>query len=156
MYNKFMYSALQNAKHAGSIGEVPVGAVVVQNGKIIGNGWNRRESLCLPTAHAEIQAIEEAATYLKSWRLDGCAIYVTLEPCPMCAGAIWNARISALYFGAFDGVAGAICSVDEQYRHFAAAGHIPEIYAGIMEKECAGLLKDFFRDRRNAQNLECK
>lgn len=155
MYNEFMNKALQSAAYAASIGEVPVGAVVVKDGKIIAEGWNRRESLCQPTAHAEIQAIETAAKVLHSWRLEGCSIYVTLEPCPMCAGAIWNARISAVYFGAFDSVAGALCSVDEQYRHFTSAGHIPEIYAGIMEKECAELLQDFFRKRRSAQHIVC-
>lgn len=142
-----MRRALALGREAALLGEVPVGAVVVKSGEIIGEGYNRREVDNLPTAHAEILAIESAAKSLGSWRLTGCDIYVTLEPCPMCCGAIINARIARVYFGAFDAKAGAACSVQRMFS--LPYNHLPELYAGIMEDECSEVLSGFFRGLRN-------
>jgi len=124
------------------------GAVVVRDGEIIGRGYNQRETLGDPTAHAEMLAIREAAQYLGSWRLTGTTLYVTLEPCPMCAGAIVNARISELVYGASDPKAGAVSSLmnlvqDERLNH-----SVGEVIAGIREQECAELLRSFFKALR--------
>lgn len=145
----FMERAIELAKIAGGMGEVPVGAVVVKRstGEILGEGYNRRECDKNPLAHAEIMAIYEAAKALGGWRLSGCDLYVTLEPCPMCAGAIINSRISNVYFGAFDSKAGSVCSVQEMFRF--PYNHSPEWYGGILEEECKKLLSDFFAGLRN-------
>jgi len=141
-----MEEALLLAKKAKELCEVPVGAVVVKNGKIVGKGYNLRENKQNALSHAEIEAINQACKNLKSWRLDDCEIYVTLEPCPMCAGAIINARIKTLVFGAYDPKMGSIDSVinlcDLPYNHKV------EVYGGIMEDNCLELLKDFFKDIR--------
>lgn len=143
-----MERALELAKVAYDAGEIPVGAVVVRksDGMIIGEGYNKREKEGLPTAHAEIEAINAAAVIIGDWRLYGCDLYVTLEPCPMCSGAIINSRLDAVYFGAFDRNMGAVCSVEEMFR--LPYGHKPEIYAGIMEDECSGILGKFFAEIR--------
>ena len=142
-----MEEALLLAKKAKELCEVPVGAVVVKNGKIVGKGYNLRENKQNALSHAEIEAINDACKNLKSWRLDDCEIYVTLEPCPMCAGAIINARIKTLVFGAYDPKMGSIDSVinlcDLPYNHKV------EVYGGIMEDNCLELLKDFFSGRRS-------
>ena len=146
MDNKFMSRALLLAREAGGKGDVPVGAVIVKDGKIIGEGGNTREIEFDITGHAEINAIRSAARYLKSWRLDGCDIYVTLEPCPMCAAAISASRIDNVYFGAYDKRAGAVESMTRLYD--LPLEHRPEFYGGIMEEETANLLKDFFKAKR--------
>ena len=146
-----MQRAIELAGKAYSIGEVPIGAVVVSRrknrfGEIVGEGFNNRESENNPVGHAEIIAIQKASITLNDWRLSGCDLYVTLEPCPMCCGAVINSRIERLYFGAFDEKAGSVYSVQEMFRF--PYNHKPEIYAGIMEDECRVILSDFFRKLR--------
>ncbi|WP_422486028.1 tRNA adenosine(34) deaminase TadA [Gudongella sp. DL1XJH-153] len=145
MDEKFMNEAIKIAKT--STYEVPVGAVVVYNDKIIGRGYNQRETKKNPIAHAEIMAIQEASRYLGGWRLVDCTLYVTLEPCAMCAGAIVNARIPRLVIGAMDPRHGCCGSVEDLVRH-PRLNHRVELKMGVLEKECAQLLKDFFRDLR--------
>lgn len=148
MNSIFMDRAISLAKKAAEIGEIPVGAVVVKDGKIIGEGYNLRESKKSVTAHAEIMAIEAAAEALSDWRLDGCELYVTLEPCPMCAGAIINARISEVVFGAFDKKAGS-CSGESVINLFSCGYDFsPLVFGGIREKECTALLTEFFKKLR--------
>ncbi|MGI6160468.1 MAG: nucleoside deaminase [Christensenellales bacterium] len=148
MNGLFMRLALaEAAKGAEDYGEVPVGAVVVKDGVIIGRAHNFKETLKDPTAHAEILAIKAAAEQVGGWRLDGCDIYVTLEPCPMCAGAIIQARISRIFFGAYDGKAGccgSLYSLPEDKRF----NHRPEVVGGIMEEDCAEMLSRFFLNKR--------
>ena len=142
-----MKAALAEARSAARGGEVPVGAVIVKNGEIIARGRNLREEKQNALSHAETEAINAACKALDTWRLDECDLYVTLEPCPMCAGAIINARIRTLVFGAYDYKAGSIDSVvrlcDYPYNHK------PEIYGGIMEDECLSVLQDFFKGVRD-------
>lgn len=147
MPKSFMDQALDLARAAAAAGEVPVGCVVVRDGAIVGRGANRTLADRDPTGHAEMIAIREAARALGTERLTDCDVYVTLEPCPMCAGAISFARIRRLYYGAADPKGGA---VDNGVRFFASATchHRPEVYGGIAESEASALLKDFFRDRR--------
>lgn len=148
MDKNFMTEALRLADSAQENDDVPVGAVIVKEGKIIGKGFNKREKEGDPTAHAEIVAIREAAKTLGTWYLDGCEIYVTLEPCPMCAGAIINSRIDTVIFGAYDKKAGC-CSFDSVTDLFALPfNHKPEVYGGICEQETAEILTDFFKKRR--------
>ncbi|UZQ85713.1 tRNA adenosine(34) deaminase TadA [Thermoclostridium stercorarium] len=147
MFNKFMAEAIEEAKKALAEDEVPVGAVITHQGKIIAAAHNLRETLNRATAHAEILAIEKACSILNSWYLTDCDLYVTLEPCIMCAGAIVNARIRSLYFGAFDPKAGACGSVIDVFR-LKELNHRVTVYAGIMEDECASLLTEFFRSKR--------
>jgi len=128
-------------------GEVPVGAVIVKDGEIIATGRNRRETEKNALHHAEIEAINNACKALGGWRLFGCDLYVTLEPCPMCAGAIINSRIKTVYFGAYDNKAGSFGSVADFNR--LPYNHKPEIIAGVMEEECSKLLSDFFKKLRN-------
>ncbi len=141
-----MDRALTLAFEAAEKGEVPVGAVIVKNGEIIAEGRNRREEKKNALSHAEIEAINTACKKLKSWRLDGCELYVTLEPCPMCTGAIINARIKTVIFGAYDSKAGSMDSVinlcDYPYNHK------PEIYGGICEDECIAVMQRFFKGLR--------
>lgn len=146
--DSFMHAALAQARLAGSRGEVPVGAVVVADGQIITAAGNRTLELSDPTAHAEILAIREAAKILKNERLTGCDLYVTLEPCPMCAAAISFARIRRLYFGAQDAKSGG---VENGVRYFSdpSCHHAPEIYSGFLESESRTLLQEFFRKRRS-------
>jgi tRNA(adenine34) deaminase len=147
MSKSFMDRALDLARAAAAVGEVPVGCVVVRDGQVIAGAGNRTLTDCDPTAHAEMLAIREAARTLRSERLTDCDVYVTLEPCAMCAGAISFARIRRLYYGAPDPKGGA---VDNGVRFFSSATchHRPEVYGGIGEGEASALLKDFFAARR--------
>ena len=146
MKKEFMSRALLLAKKAYAAGEVPVGAVIVKDGEIIAEGYNMREQKQNALSHAEIECINKACDVLKSWRLDGCELYVTLEPCPMCTGAIINSRIKTVVFGAYDLKEGSMDSVinlcDYPYNHK------PEIYGGIMEDECKEILENFFQNLR--------
>lgn len=146
---QFMKRALELAGKAAEIGEVPVGAVIVdkRTGKIIGEGYNRRETDKSPLAHAEIIAINQASKSLGGWRLINCDMYVTLEPCAMCAGAIINSRISKVYFGAFDYRFGAVGSKINLFD--GGFNHVPEFESGILNKECSEIIKSFFRQLRN-------
>ncbi|ADO78147.1 tRNA adenosine(34) deaminase TadA [Halanaerobium praevalens] len=144
---KYMKMALAEARKAYQRAEVPIGAVVVCNDQVVGRGFNLREQTQDPTTHAEIIALREAASNKVSWRLEDCQLYVTLEPCPMCAGAILQSRIKRLVYGASDPKAGAVRSLyqlldDNRFNHQV------KVEAGIMEKESAQLLKDFFRELR--------
>ena len=143
---EFMKEAIVEAKKAYSDGEVPVGAVIVKDGEIIAKGRNLREQKQNALSHAEIEAINSACKTLGSWRLDDCELYVTLEPCPMCTGAIINARIKKVVFGAFDSSMGCMDSVINLCDY--PLGHKVEIYAGICEDECKALLQDFFQKLR--------
>ena len=142
-----MKRALELAQKAAELGEIPVGAIVAdKNGGIIAEAFNERETLISPTAHAEILAIERAAKVLKSRRLSECTLYVTLEPCPMCAGAVINAQLKRLVYGAFDEKNGACASVvtlfDEKFTH------IPRVKSRVLEEECGKILSDFFGNLR--------
>ncbi|MHC4225284.1 MAG: tRNA adenosine(34) deaminase TadA [Planctomycetota bacterium] len=145
-----MRAALREARKAAEDEEVPVGAVVVQGGRIIGRAHNQRERLRDPTAHAEMIAITQAAAALESWRLEGATLCVTLEPCVMCAGALVNARISRVVFGARDPKAGA-CGSLYQVGMDPRLNHSFEVMGGVLEEECAALLRDFFTPRRPDQ-----
>lgn len=147
---KFMEEALRLAKKAAEMGEVPVGAVIVRNGEIISTGLNRREEGKNALYHAEIEAIDKACKKLGGWRLPGCELYVTLEPCPMCAGAIINSRIEKIYFGAYDKKAGSVRSIVRLFD--LPYNHRPGIKGGIMEAECSAVLSDFFRSLREKKN----
>lgn len=148
MDKKFMEEAILLAKQAADADDVPVGALVVKDNKIIGRGYNLREVNGDPTAHAEIVAIREAAKTVGSWHLEDCELYVTLEPCPMCAGAIINSRIKRVIFGAFDKKAGS-ASGDSVIDLFSLPyNHKPEVFCGICEKECSELLTNFFEEKR--------
>ncbi len=143
----FMDMALAEARAAGERGEVPVGCAIVRDGKLLARAGNRTLTDRDPTAHAEIVAIRQAAAKLGSERLDACDLYVTLEPCAMCAGAVAFARIRRLYYGAADPKGGA---VDNGVKFFASptCHHRPEIYGGLAEAQASALLRDFFRERR--------
>lgn len=144
---KFMYAALQEAEAALEKEEVPIGAVVVHNNRIIGKGYNLTETLKDPTAHAEMLAITSAANHLQSKLLDECDLYVTLEPCVMCTGAILLARIKNLYFGAFEpkfGACGSLYSIADDNKY----NHKPNIYSGIYLEESSEMLKKFFAEKR--------
>ncbi len=141
-----MKSAIELAKISALEGEVPVGAVIVKDGKIIAAGRNRRELGKNALYHAEMEAIDAACKKLKGWRLWQCDLYVTLEPCPMCAGAIINSRIKSVFFGAYDKKAGSFGSVAD--FNSIAYNHKPEIVGGVMEEECSSLLSDFFKRLR--------
>jgi len=143
---KFMDEALVLARQAFAQGEVPVGCVIVRQGQIVGRGRNRRETGKTALGHAEIEAINEACSNLGGWRLWDCTLYVTLEPCPMCAGAIVNARIPRVVYGAADSKSGACGSVCDLFQ--MNFNHHPEVTVGVREKECAQLLTDFFQDLR--------
>lgn len=145
-----MLKAIELAKVAADEGEVPVGAVVVKGGEIIATGRNRRESEKNALCHAEIEAINNACKALGGWRLFQCELYVTLEPCPMCAGAIINSRIKSIYFGAYDQKAGSFGTIADFNR--IPYNHKPEVYGGIMESECKALLTDFFKSLRKNQS----
>lgn len=149
----FMEEALREARRAASEGEVPVGAVVVRDGEILGRGRNQRELLKDPTAHAEMIALTQAAAAAGTWRLDGAAMIVTLEPCPMCAGALVNARVGRLLFGAADPKAGA-CGTLMNLVGDPRLNHRLPVVPGVRAAECAALLKDFFRARRRGGEEE--
>ena len=139
--------ALAGAAEAAAAGEVPVGAVVVRGGEVIARAGNRTLRDQDPTAHAEVVAIRQAAAALGSWRLTGCGLYVTLEPCAMCAGAIVLARLDRVVFGAWDDKAGMAGSVGDLLRH-PRLNHRPEVRGGVLEAECGALLRRFFAERR--------
>ena len=143
----YMAKALDLAREAAEDGEVPVGCIILdKDNNIVGRGRNRREKCSDATAHAEIEAIREACSKLGDWRLDECSIYVTLEPCPMCTGAIINSRIPKLIFGARDSVTGSCGSVIDLFSE--NYGHRPAVFSGVLKEESASLLKDFFKDKR--------
>lgn len=146
-HEKYMRLALLQARKAYAEGEIPVGCVIVdKDGNIIGKGQNTRERTHSALGHAELSAIGEACRAIDDWRLDGCTIYVTLEPCPMCAGAIINARISCVVFGAREDNFGSCGSVIDLFSE--RYGHHPAVYGGVLEDECAALLTDFFKKMR--------
>ena len=150
-HEKYMRAALELAREAAENSEVPVGCVVASpEGGIIGRGRNRREEGRDATAHAEIEAIRAACAALGTWNLSGCTLFVTLEPCPMCAGAIINSRISTVVYGAKEPYSGSVGSVinlfEERY------GHRPAVYGGVLKDECASLLRSFFEDLRGAKS----
>jgi len=144
---KWMAAAIAQARVAERLGDVPVGALVVKGGQCIARAENRTVRHQDPTAHAEILAIREAAAALDSWRLEGCTLYVTLEPCAMCAGAIVLSRLDRVVFGAWDDKAGMVGSVGDVVRH-AKLNHRAEVTAGVLAEECGTLLRRFFEDRR--------
>lgn len=146
-HERWMRAALELARQAYDEGEVPIGAVIVHDGRIIGEGYNQRESLKDPTAHAEMIAITQAAQSLESWRLLDCTIYITLEPCPMCAGAIVLARIPTVIYGTTDPKAGA-CHSLFQITDDARLNHRAAVLGGVLQPECKGLLQDFFAAQR--------
>ena len=152
--NKFMKQALKEAKKAYEKLEVPVGAVIVKDGKIIARAHNLKETKTDTTKHAEILAIQKASKKLESWRLLDCEMYITLEPCSMCAGAIINSRINKIYIGALDektGAAGSVLNLFEDYKF----NHKVEVEKGVMQKECENILKDFFKMlRKYKKNLQ--
>lgn len=143
----FMKQALKEAMKAEKIDEVPIGCVIVKDGVILARGHNMREQKQQSIAHAEIIAIQKACKKLNSWRLDGCVLYVTLEPCPMCAGAILQSRIDKVVYGAKDPKGGCIESCMMMYSH-KGFNHYPKIESGICEIECSNLLKAFFKNKR--------
>ena len=144
----FMEEALRLARLAAEAGEVPVGAVIVKDGEIIGRGFNSTETDKDPTCHAEIKAIRQAVAALGGWRLSGCSMYVTLEPCSMCAGAIVLARLDALYIGTPDPKSGACVSLS-QITTDSRLNHRVELHVGILQEECSAVMKDFFRKLRS-------
>ena len=149
-----MRAALDLARQAAGEGEIPVGCVIVgPDGEILGTGRNRRESGCDATAHAEIEAIREACRQIGGWRLEGCALYVTLEPCPMCAGAVINARIPVVVYGAREEKSGSCGSVIDLFSE--NYGFRPKVYGGILRDECAAELREYFRQLREKNEQEC-
>lgn len=150
--DKYMSRALELAREAFDEGEVPVGAVVVKKatGEIVGEGRNMREKAKNALAHAEIMAIDEACRTLGGWRLPECAIYVTLEPCPMCCGAIINSRIDNVIFGAYDVKSGSAVSVQKMFE--LPYNYRPEVTGGVMEEECSAILSEFFRQLREKKS----
>ncbi len=146
MDEKFMRTALELAEKAASEGEIPVGAVIVRNGEIVGFGYNKCESMKNPLLHAEIVAINEAVSVVGDWRLSDCEMYVTLEPCAMCAGAIVNSRIKTVYIAAKDKVYGSMGSVCSLQYYFPEK---PKVAYGLLEAESQAVLSDFFKSIRN-------
>lgn len=149
-HDRWMRLAIEEARVAAEADEVPVGAVVVSAGRIVASAHNQREQLADPTAHAEMIALTQAAAHLGSWRLEGCTLYVTLEPCPMCAGAILQARVPNVVWGAADPKAGAVASLyklfdDERLNH--RVHHI----GGVLAEECSRMLTEFFQSKRQQQ-----
>ena len=146
MHEDYMAQALELAREAAAAGEVPVGCVIVKDGAVVGRGRNRREEKQQTVSHAEMEAVAQANETLGTWRLEGCTLYVTLEPCPMCAGAILNARVDRVVYGARDQVMGACGGVlnlfmEDFPRH-------PALLGGVLAEECRAVLSDFFRDLR--------
>ncbi|MCA9239345.1 MAG: tRNA adenosine(34) deaminase TadA [Planctomycetales bacterium] len=147
-HERFIQQALRLAREAEALGEAPVGAVIVAaDGRVVGSAYNQREQLRDPTAHAEMIAITQAAEALGGWRLEGCTLYVTLEPCPMCAGAILLARIPTVVYGAQDPKAGAVESLFTLLAD-SRLNHRCEVISGVLADECGRVLTDFFRARR--------
>ena len=154
MHEEYMRQALELAWEAAAAGEVPVGCVIVQKGRVVGRGRNRREENQRTASHAEMEAIAQANDALGTWRLDDCALYVTLEPCPMCAGAIINARIPRVYYGARDSAMGACGGVLNLFMEDFP--NRPALVGGILEGDCRKVLAEFFqalREGRPPQNL---
>ena len=147
-----MKLAVESARIAEENGDVPIGAVVVYQDQIIGKAYNQREQLKDPTAHAEIIALTQAAAYLKSWRLNGCTMYVTLEPCPMCAGALVLARIDRLVYGCDDPKAGAVKSLYNIVTD-GRLNHRLKVTAGVLAEECSRQLQHFFQKRRTGNKI---
>lgn len=147
-----MRLALKEAHKALAIDEVPVGALIVKDGQIIARAHNRRETSQVATAHAELLAIEKACKKLNSWRLEGCLLYVTLEPCAMCTGASLLSRVDGIVFGAYDPKGGCMGTVTD-LTTLKAFNHQPWVLGGVLEKECAQLLTDFFKNKRKAPTL---
>lgn len=147
---KFMKSALKEAQKSLIKDEVPIGAVIVKDGKVIARAHNLTERTQIATSHAEILAINKACKKLKSWRLDGAEMYVTLEPCPMCAGAIVNARIKSVFFGAYEEKSG---SAESKFKVLTESGlnHVTDYQGGIMQDECSSLIKSYFKGKRKAK-----
>jgi len=150
MHEVYMQLALEQAQQAFAIGEIPVGAVITHGDRVIAAAHNLREQLRDPTAHAEMIAITQAAEAVGNWRLADCVLYVTLEPCPMCAGAIINARVPRVVFGAADPKAGAVQSVFRLLSD-ARLNHRAEIFAGVLQARCSQILTHFFEQRRNGK-----
>ncbi|MDD6432788.1 MAG: tRNA adenosine(34) deaminase TadA [Lactobacillaceae bacterium] len=155
IHEKYMRAAIKEAHQAEILGEVPIGAVVVHEGQIIGRGHNMREKFQDVTYHAEMLAIMEACTALGSWRLEDCDLYVTLEPCIMCSGAIVNARIKNVYYGAKDPKAGAVDSLYHLLND-QRLNHQVNVESGLLGAECSQMLKDFFREIRRKKKLARK
>ena len=149
-YIKYMKEALKEAKKAELIDEVPIGCVIVKDDKIIARGHNQRETNQSPIGHAEIIAINKASKKLKSWRLEGCDIYVTLEPCIMCSGAIIQSRISKVYYGAFDPKGGALGS-SINILEAKNINHHPEVISGVMQEECSKIITNYFKQKRQSK-----
>jgi tRNA(adenine34) deaminase len=147
VHHRFMHEALAAAKEAARLGEVPVGAVVVRDGEVIARGHNLRETQQDPTAHAELLAVRRAAEALGSWRLEGCTVYVTLEPCAMCAGAMVLARVDRCVYGCADPKGGFLGTLADLSR-WPGLNHAFEVVPGVLEAECGALLRAFFRDLR--------
>jgi tRNA(adenine34) deaminase len=147
MDETWMAEALAEARKAAALGEVPIGAVVVHDGRIVGRGRNEREGRRDPTAHAEVLALQEAARSLQRWRLTGATVFATLEPCPMCAGALVNARVDRLVYAVADPKAGAAGTLFDVPRD-SRLNHRVEVVSGVMAAECAELLSSFFRSKR--------
>ncbi len=145
MEERFMREALRLAKKAKDLGEVPIGAVVVVDDKIVGRGYNTRTRMQLATAHAELRAIDRACKKLGSWRLPGAELYVTLEPCPMCMGAVLNARIDRVYFGAYEQKGRSLTT---ELANANLLNHTVEVVGGVMEAECSAVLTSFFTEMR--------
>jgi tRNA(adenine34) deaminase len=150
---EWMRAALAEARAAADSHEVPVGAVVVRRGEVVARAANRTVRDQDPTAHAELLALRAASVALGSWRLDDCTLYVTLEPCAMCAGAIVLSRVARVVFGAWDDKAGMAGSVGDLLRH-PRLNHRPEVGAGVLETECAALLREFFSERRRSEFVD--
>ena len=146
----YMEQALALAREAAAAGEVPVGCVIVRNGEVVGRGRNRREEKQAPSSHAEMEAIAQANAALGTWRLDDCELYVTLEPCPMCAGAILNARIWRVWYGARDEAMGACGGVTNLFME--SFPHRPALVGGILTEECQAVLAEFFAGLRQRKN----
>jgi len=146
---RFMHTALELAREAALAGDVPVGCVIVRDGTVIASGRNRKEERGNPLLHAEMVAIAEACAALGGWRLSDCTLYVTLEPCPMCAGAILNARVGTVVYGASDPAFGACGGVMNLFEE--AFGHRPHLYGGVLGDTCAAVLRDFFDGLRKAE-----
>ncbi|MDO5100033.1 MAG: tRNA adenosine(34) deaminase TadA [Eubacteriales bacterium] len=152
-HERYMRQAITQAKKAAALAETPVGCVIVYQDRVIARGYNRRNTDHNPLAHAELAAIRQAARKLGDWRLEGCTMYITLEPCPMCAGALVQARISEVVIGARNPKAGCAGSVID-LLHQPGLNHQVELTAGVLEQECAALLSDFFKALRKQKKAE--
>ncbi len=153
MDKKFMLKALAQAKKAYALNEVPIGCVIVKDGKVISSGYNRRRTDCSTLAHAELIAIKKASKKLGDWRLEGCSMYVTLEPCQMCAGALVQSRIDKVYIGAMNPKAGCAGSL-LNLLNVPVFNHQVEICCGVLQEECSELLSSFFKELRESRKRD--